>query len=164
MADHPRTLPLDLFGRNRGDIVNDDDDAAGMGPAINTAGLAGIFYRLTPNDLYRLRAAVTRADAAASLDALADAVAPSSERLAAWLHRQPVGTSGASVAALLTTVINVLLTLYVVADEAAPPAQVAEVVDKARTGLLHEMPIPGRVSCFCGSGKRYKRCHGTAPR
>ncbi len=164
MTDHPRTVPLDLHGRYRGDLLSDDDSEAGMGPAINTAGLAGVFYRLTPNDLYRLRAAVTRTDAVVDLDVLAAAVAPSSERLATWLHRQPVGTNGASVAALLTTVINVLLTLYVVADEAAPPAQVAEVVDKARTALLHEMPIPGRVSCFCGSGKRYKRCHGTAPR
>jgi hypothetical protein len=115
------------------------------------------FYRLSTSDLYRLRSTLTHG--AQSIDDLAIAAVPTSGALADWIRHRQGRNDVRSIAELLDTVAGVLLTLYMVAEEYAPPLQVVEVIEKAATGRLHEMPVPRGVECFCGSGKKFKRCH-----
>jgi hypothetical protein len=62
----------------------------------------------------------------------------------------------------LTTIVDVLLALYVIAEETAPPDQLDEVISNVSTGRLDRLPLPRRGPCFCDSGKRYGKCHGRA--
>lgn len=84
------------------------------------------------------------------------AVAPISAPLAEWIDL----TDGPSTRAWLATLVDVLLALYVIAEETAPPDQLTEVIENVANGRLDRLPLPGRGPCFCGSQKRYKKCHG----
>jgi uncharacterized protein YchJ len=60
----------------------------------------------------------------------------------------------------LSTIVDVLLTLYVISEEPATPRQLNDVIVNVLGGQLDQLPLPRRGPCFCGSGRRYNRCHG----
>lgn len=126
--------------------------------ATEVVALRHAFYRMSTSDLYRVRAIL--AERPATVDDVALAMVALAPTLADWIRDQDRFRDVAPLSDFLTTIVRVLLTLYVVAEEYAPPVQVVEVVQKAATGALHEMPIPRRMTCFCDSGKKFHRCHG----
>ena len=91
-------------------------------------------------------------------------MAPVSARLAMWIGSSDEDGDAASVAAILSTVVDVLLTLYLISEEPATPEQVAHVVLHVVDGRLDRLPLLPRGPCFCGSDLRYKKCHGQRPR
>src|SRR6185312_476163 len=87
-------------------------------------------------------------------------VEPVSAPLATWVAGQhDVRRTGD----VLSTIVGVLLSLYVVSEEPAPPEELHQVIENAASGQLHRMPLSRRADCFCGSGKKYKSCHGRTP-
>jgi hypothetical protein len=120
--------------------------------------LDGVFYGMPAHDLFLLRSALGAVESARSVEDLAGTVEPVSAPLARWLREQrgepPV------IASALLAIVGVLLTIWIFSEEPATPARLEDVIDKAIAGRLHEMPIPRRGACFCGSGKKYKSCHG----
>jgi hypothetical protein len=109
-------------------------------------------------DLFQLGSALRTVESAESVDVLAQAVEPVSPPLAGWLREQPAEPS--VVAAALSAIVGVLLTIWILSEEPATPGRLDDVIDKGLAGRLNEMPIPRRGACFCGSGKKYKSCHG----
>jgi hypothetical protein len=110
------------------------------------------------HDLFQLGSALRSVEAADSVDTLAQAVEPVSAPLAGWLREQ--SAEPPVVAAALSAIVGVLLTIWILSEEPATPGRLEDVIDKALAGRLDEMPIPRRGACFCGSGKKYKSCHG----
>lgn len=143
------------------------DDAAGAFEQISApsgppsvGGLESVFYRMSATDLYLVKAALTATRDAGTVDEVAARIEPVSAPLARWVARQADVRGTGDV---LSTIVGVLLTLYMLSEEPAPPDQLHEVVEKAAAGQPHLMPLPKRVDCFCGSGKKYKSCHGRTP-
>jgi len=97
-------------------------------------------------------------ESADSVEALAQAVEPISAPLAGWLRKQ--SAEPPVVATALAAIVGVLLTIWILSEEPATPGRLDDVIDKGLAGRLDEMPIPRRGACFCGSGKKYKSCHG----
>lgn len=64
--------------------------------------------------------------------------------------------------AVLSTITDVLLALYVVSDEPAPPDQLRKLFVDVLDGRLDRLPLPSSGPCFCGSGRRYGKCHRRA--
>jgi hypothetical protein len=109
-------------------------------------------------DLFQLGSALRTVESAGSVADLAEAVQPVSPPLAGWLREQ--SAEPPVVATALSAIVGVLLTIWVLSEEPATPGRLDDVIDKALAGRLHEMPIPRRGACFCGSRKKYKSCHG----
>ncbi|WP_237570138.1 SEC-C domain-containing protein [Mycolicibacterium lacusdiani] len=110
------------------------------------------------HDLFQLGSALRTVECAQSVDDLAEAVDPVSAPLGRWLREQ--SAEPPVVAAALSAIVGVLLTIWILSEEPATPERLDDVIDKALAGRLNEMPIPRRGACFCGSGKKYKSCHG----
>jgi hypothetical protein len=68
-----------------------------------------------------------------------------------------------AILGVLSTIIGVLLTIYLSAPAPAPPAQINQFIVNVESDKLNQLPLPLRGPCFCGSGKRYKNCHGRTP-
>ncbi|MBJ7387278.1 MAG: SEC-C domain-containing protein [Mycolicibacterium sp.] len=128
------------------------------GPQVNRLGLDGVFYRMPARDLFQLKSALRTVDTTASVEVLAETVEPVSAPLAGWLREQ--SAEPPVVATALSAIVGVLLTIWILSEEPATPGRLDDVVDKALAGRLDEMPIPRRGACFCGSGRKYKSCHG----
>lgn len=109
-------------------------------------------------DLFQLKSALRTADTTASVEVLAETVEPVSAPLAGWLREQ--SAEPPVVATALSAIVGVLLTIWILSEEPATPGRLDDVIDKALAGRLDEMPIPRRGACFCGSGRKYKSCHG----
>jgi hypothetical protein len=122
--------------------------------------LRAALYSMELATLQRLKAAVQFPEGTATEEGLAARLTPVSVRLAEWARQQG---DTANVCQTLNTVVNVLLALWVVSDETATPGQLEAVVDNVVDDRLNEMPLPRRSPCFCGSGRRYAKCHGRRP-
>lgn len=109
-------------------------------------------------DLFQLKSALRTVDTTASVEVLAETVEPVSAPLAGWLREQ--SAEPPVVATALSSIVGVLLTIWILSEEPATPGRLDDIIDKALAGRLDEMPIPRRGACFCGSGKKYKSCHG----
>ncbi|BBY28050.1 SEC-C metal-binding domain-containing protein [Mycolicibacterium sediminis] len=127
---------------------------------LPVAGLDTVFYRMSANDLFLIKAALTATRDAATVQEMADRIEPVSPPLALWVARQADVRATGDV---LSTIVGVLLNLYVVSEEPAPPEELHQVIENAGSGQLHRMPLSRRADCFCGSGKKYKSCHGRTP-
>ena len=126
----------------------------------SAAGLDSVFYRMSANDLFLVKAALTATRDAGTVQDVAARIEPVSAPLAAWVAQQHDVRSTGDV---LSTIVGVLLSLYVVSEEPAPPEELRQVIENAASGQLHMMPLSRRADCFCGSGKKYKSCHGRTP-
>ena len=85
------------------------------------------------------------------------------QRLKTTLHGlDGDGGDATSSKAVLSTVTDVLLALYVVSDEPAPPEQLRKLLVDVLDGRLDRLPLPSGGRCFCGSGRRYGKCHRRA--
>jgi hypothetical protein len=60
----------------------------------------------------------------------------------------------------LDTIVDVLLALWAVSEEAATMDQLNQVIDGVTGGRLDQLPLPRFAPCFCESGRRYGKCHG----
>ena len=116
--------------------------------------LQAVLYDVQLSGLQRIRLALRSDDVAA----IAPAATSISPRLAEWL----AADESAEVASTLATVLDVLLALYALSEEPAPPDQLKDVIEHVAAGELNRLPLPARGACFCGSGDRYKKCHGRA--
>ena len=96
-----------------------------------------------------------------TLAELAAATAPAHGPLAAWIERHP-DDGVRSIKTTLSTIVKVLLALYVVSEEPASPQQLRAVITNVVADRLDQLPLHGRGPCFCDSGRRYKKCHGRA--
>ena len=114
--------------------------------------LQAVLYDVPLAQLQRLRLAM-RSDDAAAITTAASAISP---RLADWL----IVDDSAAFASTLAIVLDVLLALYALSEEPAPPDQLKDVIENVVAGDLHRLPLPPRGACFCGSGDRFKKCHG----
>jgi SEC-C motif len=120
---------------------------------------AALYFMDLPT-LQRLKAVLQFPEDTATEDALAARLALVSARLADWARQEG---DTATVRQALATVVDVLLALWVVCDETATPGQLEAVVGNVADGRLAELPLPRRSPCFCGSGRRYGKCHGRHP-
>ncbi|TPG34172.1 SEC-C metal-binding domain-containing protein [Mycolicibacterium hodleri] len=137
--------------------------SSGGEPRVDaTAGqLQVVFYGVELITLQRLAVALRVVDDESTLAGLAAATAPIHQRLATWIERHQ-DDSVRSVGTTLSTIVKVLLALYVMSEEPAHPEQLRAVITNVVTGRLDQLPLRGRGPCFCASGKRYKKCHGRA--
>lgn len=122
--------------------------------------LRAALYSMELPTLQRLKAALQFPKGTATEEDLAARLTPVSMRLGKWARQQG---DTANVCQTLTTVVDVLLALWGVSDETATPGQLESVVENVVDGRLAEMPLPRRSPCFCGSGRRYAKCHGRRP-
>ena len=132
-------------------------------PRVDAADdrLQFLFYDAQLVILQRLATALRTVGDESTLAELAAATAPIHGPLATWIERQP-DDGVRSIKTTLSTIVKVLLALYVVSEEPASPQQLRTVVTNVVVGRLDQLPLYGRGPCFCDSGKRYKKCHGRA--
>lgn len=134
----------------------DDDPRDSQSTDRTIHQLRAAFYGLPLVKLQRLKLALRAAGRETNTPELTAAGAPISPQLVEWVGSQ----DPASAHATLTTIADALLTLYVVSEEHAPPDQLNEVVVNIVGGRLNQLPLPRGGPCFCGIGKRYRKCHG----
>jgi hypothetical protein len=133
------------------------DMLAAASGRLNAGELRAALYSMELGTLQRLKAALQLHEDTTAEDELAVRLAPVSASLAEWARRHG---NTASVRQTLTTVVDVLLALWAVSDETATPSQLEAVVENVVDGRLRQLALPRRSPCFCGSGRRYARCHG----
>jgi hypothetical protein len=120
--------------------------------------LQSALYGLPLTTLQRVKHALRSHGESPDSAALQAALTAVHRPLAEWIGHQD--RNAASVRPILSTVVDVLLTLYVISEEPATPRQLNDVIVNVLGGRLDQLPLPRRGPCFCGSGRRYHRCHG----
>jgi hypothetical protein len=108
----------------------------------------------------------------ATIEKVAESVESASPGLASWIRTKANENQGVlSLVQILLWIVSILLTIGQLTDKAAPPSNVTnnqtiitQTIQKLDNGeAVNNPPIPRRQPCFCGSGKRYKNCHGRHP-
>lgn len=120
--------------------------------------LQSALYGLPLTTLQRVKGALRSHGESPDSAALEAALTAVHRPLAEWIRYQD--GDAASVTPILSTIVDVLLTLYVISEEPATPRQLNDVIVNVLGGQLDQLPLPRRGPCFCGSGRRYNRCHG----
>jgi hypothetical protein len=120
--------------------------------------LQSALYGLPLTTLQRVKLALRSHGESPDSAALQAALTSVHRPLAEWIGHQD--RNAASVRPILSTVVDVLLTLYVISEEPATPRQLNDVIVNVLGARLDQLPLPRRGPCFCGSGRRYNRCHG----
>jgi hypothetical protein len=135
--------------------------------AVREGGSLRMAFRdMTLSELIALREKLrTLAESEATLDDAEEAVAPLSAGLATWLKsRENRDEVRATLTLLLTAVGIVIATMTYTRASSPPPAVVEKVVVQLESGQVTDRGLPRRAECWCGSGARYKNCHGRAGR
>jgi hypothetical protein len=98
---------------------------------------------------------------------------PSSEQIAKALERQSVEvaawfrfrqTAGEAVKiVMLLGALAVAIAWMTHRHVPAPPNRLQEAMARVREDHVYMLPIPRSDPCFCGSGSRFRSCHGRPP-
>lgn len=98
---------------------------------------------------------------------------PSSEQIAKALERQSVEvaewfrfrqTTGEAVKiVMLLGALAVAIAWMTHRHVPAPPNRLQEAMARVREDHVYMLPIPRSDPCFCGSGSRFRSCHGRPP-
>ena len=123
-----------------------------------------VFHDMTLDDLVRAREQLERLrqQPDVTVDDVAAAVSPTSEGLADWIRNQGNRMEIWAMIAMLLAVIAILLPLFK-DEQPPPPSQINQVIVQVETTTLSEGPVPRNSRCPCGSGAKFKKCHGRHP-
>ena len=98
---------------------------------------------------------------------------PSREQIAKALERQSVEvaewfrfrqTTGEAVKiVMLLGALAVAIAWMTHRHVPAPPNRLQEAMARVREDHVYMLPIPRSDPCFCGSGSRFRSCHGRPP-
>lgn len=144
--------------------MNTEDDGVHSVERID-GQLQWVFRELTGSQLRELRVTLTEALARDDVTAeeVAAAVEPTSSMLAKLLagveNRQGLITLVGTIVAIITLVLQ--QQGHDGGDHPPPPAKVGQVIEKVRSGNFED--YPRNEKCFCGSGTKFKKCHGRHP-
>ncbi|WP_155854334.1 SEC-C metal-binding domain-containing protein [Arthrobacter sp. MA-N2] len=134
------------------------------------SGLRMVFHRLSLSELHELRdkLQVLAESPGTTMDEASAAVAPISKGLAAWLSNRENRDEIRTTLTLLLAGVGVVIAAMTYAKSTTPaPAVVEKVVVQLESGAATSPDLPRRAPCWCGSGSRFKNCHGrsavTAP-
>jgi ribosomal protein S27AE len=122
------------------------------------------FHDLTLDELRALQSRIRAAQdgGVGTAEDLAAAVEESSPGIAQWIRSQDNRMEVYQIVTVILALIAIFISLH--PPSAAPtPAQINQVIFNIQDGHANDLPIPRRSPCFCGSGKRYKNCHGKYP-
>ena len=93
---------------------------------------------------------------------LARAVEPQSAAVAAWLRFREVPDEAVRVVMLLAA-LAVGVAWWTHRHSPAPVPRLQDAIARVREDHVYMLPIPRSEPCFCGSGARFRGCHGKPP-
>ena len=158
-------IPAEWIDLSRPDVI-----AALEAPrtADNMGRLVGVLSSASREDLRALRDALAGAQGRSAAE-IADDVeraAPGLRDVASWFRdRQNLR----DIALLVSVIVNILMLLLMMhpSAEGLSPQQLEQVIHAVAPGFqttTQPTRPPGRNEpCYCGSGIKYKRCHGAPP-
>lgn len=132
--------------------------------AVVDGRIQAILHDMTPAELLALRESVAMALQApgSSVNEMASAIEKHSGWLATLVRSKENRAEVYAILSVLLAVISILLSVHQSGSAPTPP-QIHQTIYDVQVGQYHDLPIPRRGPCFCGSEKRYKNCHGKAP-
>ena len=98
----------------------------------------------------------------ASAAQIAKTVEGQSKDVATWLRFRGTRGDAAKVVLLLGT-SSVAIAWLTYRAKPAPPPSIQQAIDSIDEGHPYLLPIPRCDPCFCGSGTKFKNCHGRPP-
>lgn len=121
-----------------------------------------MFEALTPDELTSVRASLQSVlrQPDATVETVAQSVEPTAPGLAAWIREKSNANQGVIA---LVGLLLVIIQMVAQGLNASPEINVTinNTINQFDRGeVVEEPPIPRRHPCFCGSGKRFKNCHG----
>jgi hypothetical protein len=93
---------------------------------------------------------------------IAKAVESQSNDVATWLRFRRTGDDAATMELLLGT-LAVAIAWLTYRAKPAPTRNIQQAIDSIDEGHPYLLPIPRCDPCFCGSGTKFKNCHGRPP-
>jgi uncharacterized protein YecA (UPF0149 family) len=102
------------------------------------------------------------ADGSFSIAQIAETVEDQSNAVAAWLHFRDTRDEAVKVAMLLGA-LAVAIAWLTYRAKPAPTRSIQQVIESVDDGHPYLLPIPRSDPCFCGSGSKFKSCHGRPP-
>ncbi len=121
-------------------------------------------HRMTVDELLRLQETLHTLirEGQASGAQIAKTVESQSKDVATWLRFR--GTRGdAATAVLLLGTLAVAIAWLTYRAKPAPTPSIQQAIDSIDEGHPYLLPIPRCDPCFCGSGTKFKNCHGRPP-
>lgn len=122
--------------------------------------LRWVFREMTADQLRELKGtlseALTRDDV--TVEGVAAAVEPTSTALANMLRACEDRQGLISFVSMILAMIALVLQLHDRGDSPPPPAQIEQVIVNVQSGNVEG--YPRNEKCFCGSGHKFKKCHG----
>ena len=97
-----------------------------------------------------------------SSEQIARALEPHSVEVAAWFRFREVRGEAVKVVMLLGA-LAVAIAWMTHRHTPAPTSRLQDAIARVREDHVYMLPIPRSDPCFCGSGSRFRTCHGRPP-
>ena len=125
--------------------------------------LAMALHRMTVDELRRLQETLHTLirEGNASEAELAKTVECQSKDVGTWLRFRGTRADVATVVLLGTLAVAIAWLTH--RGKPAPVPSIQQAIDNVDEGHPYLLPIPRCDPCFCGSGTKFKSCHGRPP-
>jgi SEC-C motif len=119
---------------------------------------------MTVDELRRLQEALHTLirEGNASEAQITKTVESQSKDMVTWLRFRRTGDDAATVVLLLGA-LAVAIAWLTYRAKPAPAPSIQHAIDSIDEGHTYLLPIPRCDPCFCGSGTKFKNCHGRPP-
>ncbi len=158
-------MPAESIDLSRPDVI-----AALQAPATsdNLRRLVSVLASASREDQYALRVALADSQGRTATE-IADNIeeaAPSLRGLADWIRDRENRIELATWLTVIIGILGILLALRP-SQQGVTPEQIEQIIHAVAPtapAQPRSAKLPGRNEpCHCGSGKKYKRCHGAPP-
>jgi hypothetical protein len=97
-----------------------------------------------------------------TVDHMTELTANHTPAVAHWLHARG-GCDETTKATMLLGAVAVAIVWQTYRMRPAPAGELRRAIQRIESGVAYTLPIPRHKPCFCGSGTRFRDCHGHPP-
>jgi hypothetical protein len=159
----PRGDPSGMSVDHRLRLGRHADLASGSLNAVD-ARLEAVLSRMTLDELNRLQDTLFEQlrTGLPSIEQIAKALERQHVEVAAWFRfRESDGRGVKSM--MLLGALAVAIAWMTYRGRPAPAGRLQDAIARICEDHVYMLPIPRSDPCFCGSGSRFRRCHGKVP-